>query len=66
MSNQLTSFELKVSQQMEVLGRDLTEEELHEIWDKLTEEELAEIVTKKFAEFTESFKIFKSEGESNE
>lgn len=66
MSDELTSFELKVSQQMEVLGRDLTEEELHELWDELTEQELAEIVAKKFAEFTESFKIFKSGGESNE
>ena len=60
MSNQLTSFELKVSQQMEVLGRELTEEELQEVWDKLTEQEVAEIVTKKFAELMISL------GENNE
>lgn len=60
MSNELTSFELKVSQQMEVLNRELTEDELHGIWDELTEQEVAEIVTKKFAEFMISL------GENNE
>ena len=60
MSNQLTSFDLKVSEQVKVLGRELTEEELQEVWDKLTEQEVAEIVTKKFAELMISL------GENNE
>lgn len=53
MSNLLTSFELKVSEQVKVLGRELTEEELHGIWDKLTEQEVAEKDTNGFTGFTE-------------
>lgn len=60
MSNQLTSFELKVSEQVKTLGRELTEDELQEVWDELTQQEVTEIVNKKFAEFMISL------GENNE